>query len=141
MSKTVWNFLTGWRWKNLSNRQKLIMLYFMFGLLLTFGVMLLSFRSIGPPLITTHPPRWSVDDLTKQGDHAFRASLYTEALRLYKKADGVLDAQIKFEDESPSRSVAVLQRHYNSKTFIKTRIKLALIADDISRMEHSPLLQ
>ena len=60
---------------------------------------------------------------------------YDEAVEAYEQAERNLDTLIEFENTSPTKNVSRLQRYQNSKTFIKARIQLGLIADDVSRLE------
>ena len=80
-------------------------------------------------------PPTSYVELVKEGDDAFKGYRYSEAIQLYRRAENQLDAFIKFENESPSRNVIILERYYNSKMFINARIQLVLIAADVSRLE------
>ena len=75
--------------------------------------------------------------LVKDGDELFRLGGFHEAQTLYEEANDSLNAQIVFEYEAPQHDIALLRRYYNSKTFIAARIELALIADEISKLDTS----
>lgn len=73
----------------------------------------------------------------KDGDLAFNSYRYVEALELYRDAESKLDELIRFESESPSKNIRVLQRYYNSKTLLRTRVQLVLIVTDLSKINDS----
>lgn len=86
--------------------------------------------------VPARAPEPEYQDLVRRGDFLFTDYEYEDALEAYQQADRMLDSLIKFESESPTKSMNILQAYYNSKSFIKTRIQLTLIADDISKLDH-----
>jgi hypothetical protein len=72
--------------------------------------------------------------MIRRGDEAFRLSDYDQALILYNRADQMLSDYAGFEIESPSKDARILQHYHNTRTLLKARMELTLLAREIGRL-------
>lgn len=82
------------------------------------------------------PPSFELKEIAEyvqEGDAAFEARDYDRALYRYAKAERLLSELAKFEVNSPSKDIRILQRFYNINTYIVIRIKLSMIAKELDQ--------
>lgn len=72
-----------------------------------------------------------IEDPIRRGDKAFEWRDYRFALEEYEQADRGLDSATRFENESQSKDMSLLQTYHNAKSFLNARIELTKLAIEI----------
>lgn len=72
-----------------------------------------------------------IEDHIRRGDKAFEWGDYRLALEEYEQADRGLDSVTRFENESQSKDLNLLQTYQNAKSFLNARIELTKLAIEI----------